>query len=926
MNNKEVSEKREQNWEQVQVKAFKAWLNSYLSSRGSEVKDLFTDLQDGVMLLHFLECVQDKKLPNRWDPSPQRKVQKIENLSIALNYITTVMNVKLVGIGAEDIFEGHKKLILGLIWSLFRALRMTKLTAGVGSSSKKAIEEGLLRWVREQTTGYEGVNVSDFRYGFQDGLALAALINKFDPSLLDYSAAKKDGSVEAKKANLELAFSVAEKHMNIPKLLDASDLLEGDPDERSVQLYVSMFFHAFTSKEEKERIEREKGKLSAEMDSIASSLAREEEARKKLMHEKEELQKEQASMANDLAEKEKRAAELEKIKNELEEEVAELKRRLEEFEELQRREKEMQEKLEALEELAERETEAKEENLELAASLQEEVDKKRKEVEDLRAKVDASEDAKSNATKELASARETLQSDLEKLKKSLKREEAARIAREKLNAKLKAENEELRRKAEGLGEQKLAWDLLQKNLEEHLEDLYCWREVQNDGDVDPKKRIDVTSQIKPSTTSKNFAEQFALLNERLEEENRTLLKVLNVKDALLLKKDVADKQGYLVKKGQRNPNWKKRWVVLKGNELSYYISEQTLSDIKGSIALSSSVVTVEPAEDKERQWLLGISIEGGKLILQAESQKERDKWLAALNGSIAYQAYKEEAEKNSTRPDLRLLNFFTADATPSLHLDDRAISLESVTALARVLAFHDELRVLSIENADLRDAEASLLAEVIPKLGSLQVVKLGRNKLTSAAAVAITHALQNIKPLKEVYLNDNEIGDESLTELAKHLKELKQVSVFDLSGNKLGDKGAASVVDAITPDHNLESLLLSKNSIGDDGAIAVAGLLERNHTLATVQLHSNNIGDKGVVALARALQKNTSVSLLDISANDFGNEGALAIRKLLDKNMVLEGVNLSQNKIHGGPDLATFLETDAFFFPSLSFSRRIKIK
>ena len=143
--------------------------------------------------------------------------------------------------------------------------------------------------------------------------------------------------MESKQANLELAFSVAEKNMNIPKLLDSSDLLEGDPDERSVQLYVSMFFHAFASKEEKERIEREKGKISAEMDSLASSLAREEEERKRLLHEKEELQKEQAAMESSLAEKERKAAELERIKAELEKEVAELRKRLEGLEEVQRR-------------------------------------------------------------------------------------------------------------------------------------------------------------------------------------------------------------------------------------------------------------------------------------------------------------------------------------------------------------------------------------------------------------------------------------------------------------------------------------------------------------------------------------------------------------------------------------------------------------
>ena len=89
-----------------------------------------------------------------------------------------------------------------------------------------------------------------------------------------------------------------------------------------------------------------------------------------------------------------------------------------------------------------------------------------------------------------------------------------------------------------------------------------------------------------------------------------------------------------------------------------------------------------PLTLKKNQWLLGIAIEGRKLLLQAESQTERNKWLAVLNGSIAAKTYKEEAEKNASRPDLRLLTFFTSDSTSSLHLDDRPVSLEAVTVRA----------------------------------------------------------------------------------------------------------------------------------------------------------------------------------------------------------------------------------------------------
>jgi len=38
---------------------------------------------------------------------------------------------------------------------------------------------------------------------------------------------------------------------------------------------------------------------------------------------------------------------------------------------------------------------------------------------------------------------------------------------------------------------------------------------------------------------------------------------------------------------------------------------------------------------------------------------------------------------------------------------------------------------------------------------------------------------------------------------------------------------------------------------------------------------------------------------------------------------VLEDVNLSENRLQSGAELSAFLEADGFFFPELTFSRRI---
>ncbi|RWS21109.1 Alpha-actinin: sarcomeric-like protein, partial [Leptotrombidium deliense] len=46
--------------------------------------------------------------------------------------------------------------------------------------------------------------------------------------------------------NLNLAFDIAEKHLNIPRMLDAEDMVNTvKPDERAVMTYVSCYYHAF---------------------------------------------------------------------------------------------------------------------------------------------------------------------------------------------------------------------------------------------------------------------------------------------------------------------------------------------------------------------------------------------------------------------------------------------------------------------------------------------------------------------------------------------------------------------------------------------------------------------------------------------------------------------------------------------------------
>ncbi|KAI2663015.1 Alpha-actinin-3 [Labeo rohita] len=160
------------------------------------------------------------------------RFHKIANVNKALDFIAS-KGVKLVSIGAEEIVDGNVKMTLGMIWTII--LRFAIQDISVEETSAK---EGLLLWCQRKTAPYRNVN---------DGLALCALIHRHRPDLIDYSKLRKDDPI----GNLNTAFEVAEKYLDIPKMLDAEDIVNTPkPDEKAIMTYVSCFYHAFAGAEQ----------------------------------------------------------------------------------------------------------------------------------------------------------------------------------------------------------------------------------------------------------------------------------------------------------------------------------------------------------------------------------------------------------------------------------------------------------------------------------------------------------------------------------------------------------------------------------------------------------------------------------------------------------------------------------------------------
>ncbi|TTU93286.1 Alpha-actinin-1 [Bagarius yarrelli] len=188
-------------WEKQQRKTFTAWCNSHLRKAGTQIENIEEDFRDGLKLMLLLEVI-------------------------------------------SEIVDGNAKMTLGMIWTII--LRFAIQDISVEETSAK---EGLLLWCQRKTAPYKNVNIQNFHISWKDGLGFCALIHRHRPELIDYGKLRKDDPM----TNLNTAFDVAEKYLDIPKMLDAEDVISTlRPDEKAVMTYVSCYYHAFSGKQKAE--------------------------------------------------------------------------------------------------------------------------------------------------------------------------------------------------------------------------------------------------------------------------------------------------------------------------------------------------------------------------------------------------------------------------------------------------------------------------------------------------------------------------------------------------------------------------------------------------------------------------------------------------------------------------------------------------
>ncbi|OXB50856.1 hypothetical protein ASZ78_000102 [Callipepla squamata] len=85
-------------WKKIQQNTFTRWCNEHLKCVHKSIGDLQRDLGDGLRLIALLEVLSQKKMGRKHHPRPNFRQMKLENVSVALEFLERE-RIKLVSIG-----------------------------------------------------------------------------------------------------------------------------------------------------------------------------------------------------------------------------------------------------------------------------------------------------------------------------------------------------------------------------------------------------------------------------------------------------------------------------------------------------------------------------------------------------------------------------------------------------------------------------------------------------------------------------------------------------------------------------------------------------------------------------------------------------------------------------------------------------------
>ncbi|CAF4577499.1 unnamed protein product [Rotaria sp. Silwood2] len=232
-------------WKRMQQNSFTRWVNIHLKLVNRHIEDLQSELSDGLNLIALIEVLSQKKVPRHHNKRPNLRSQKLENVSVVLDFLENTERIRLVTIDATHIVDGKLKLILGLIWTLILhysiSLPMWKFedNGGSGSGKDATSEQKLMSWIQEKLPAE--LPITNFTSDWNDGRAIGALVDACAPGLYpDWNDRDPKNALE----NAKEAMNLAEHWLGVPQLIQPLEMINPKVDEQSMMTYLSEYSSA----------------------------------------------------------------------------------------------------------------------------------------------------------------------------------------------------------------------------------------------------------------------------------------------------------------------------------------------------------------------------------------------------------------------------------------------------------------------------------------------------------------------------------------------------------------------------------------------------------------------------------------------------------------------------------------------------------
>ncbi|CAG9538291.1 unnamed protein product [Cercopithifilaria johnstoni] len=234
-----VEQQHDAKWKRIQLNTFTRWVKQKLEQVNVTVSDLKTDFEEGLKLIRLVEVLSGKSF-GRHNKKVIFRHQKLENISLALQFLENEEHIKLINIDSSAIANHNLKLILGLVWTLILHYSIPKQVwdhpSGELGSNEVSAKEKLLTWIRAKLP--TELSVTNFTFDWNDGILLGALVDSCAPDL--EVGWRKWSPSEALQSTFT-AMRLASDYLGVTALIEPEELISPDVDEKSVMTYLLQF-------------------------------------------------------------------------------------------------------------------------------------------------------------------------------------------------------------------------------------------------------------------------------------------------------------------------------------------------------------------------------------------------------------------------------------------------------------------------------------------------------------------------------------------------------------------------------------------------------------------------------------------------------------------------------------------------------------